>query len=51
MSKEFVFIGKSIVHGESSKAMGFLEDKSLIVKIMQELCSKLNFEPHLGIEK
>jgi len=32
MGEEFVFIGKVIVHGEFSKAMGYLEDRSLIVK-------------------
>jgi len=32
MGEEFVFIGKSIIHGESSKAMGYLEDRLLIVK-------------------
>jgi len=32
MGEEFVFVEKSIVHGESSKAMGYLEDTSLIVK-------------------
>jgi len=32
MDEEFVFIGKSIVHDESLKAMGYFEDRSLIVK-------------------
>jgi len=27
MGEKFVFIGKTIVHGESSKAMGYLEDR------------------------
>jgi len=32
MGEEFVFIGKAIVHSEFSKAMGYLEDRSLIFK-------------------
>jgi len=47
--KEFVFIGKSIVHGESLKAMGYLEEITHCK--MQELCSKSNFRPHLNIEE
>jgi len=29
VGEEFVFIEKSIVHGESSKGMGYLEDRSV----------------------
>jgi len=47
LGEEFVSVGKLIVLGEFSKAMGHLEDRSLIVK-----CSSIsNFKPCLGIEE
>jgi len=42
MGEEFVFIGKSIVHGESAKAMGYLEDRSLIVKCRNYVQSRIS---------
>jgi len=42
MDEEFVFIRKSIVHGESSQAMGYLEDGSLIVKCRNYVQSRIS---------
>jgi len=42
MDEEFAFIGKSIVYGESSKAMGYLEDRSLIVKCRNYVQSQIS---------
>jgi len=42
IGEEFVFIGKSIVHGESSKVMGYLQDRSLIVKCRNYVQSQIS---------
>jgi len=41
MGEEFVFIEKPIVYGESSKAMGYLGDRSLIVKCKNYVQSQI----------
>jgi len=42
MGEEFVFIGKSILTDDSSKAIGYLEDKSLIVKCRNYVQSRIS---------
>jgi len=42
MGEEFIFMGKSIIHGESSKAMVYLEDRSLIVKCRNYVQSRVS---------